>query len=110
MMQPIEACIEACAKADRSHVENRWEDEIQGRTEYGKQTIASIRMPRGEANVYPSVRRCVNALWSSGQTNFTPNTKMCFSIAANDSNVRRINFHFRREKKIACRTHPRKCG
>ena len=82
MMQPIGVYIGAyigvCTKADRSHVENRREDEIQGRTEYGKQTIASIRMPRGEANVYPSVRRCVNALWSSGQTNFTPNTEMCF--------------------------------
>ena len=64
-------------KIDRSHARNFWEGKLHGRTEYGKQTIASIRMPRGEANIYRSVRRCVNALWSSGQTNFTSNTEMC---------------------------------
>lgn len=49
-------------KIDRSYARNFWEGKLHGRTEYGKQTIASIRMPRGEANIYPSVRRCVNAL------------------------------------------------
>ena len=50
------------AKTDRSYAGDRWRIEMQGRTEYGKQIIASIRMPRGGLNIYPSARRCVNAL------------------------------------------------